>query len=276
MSIANLFVPNDLALFCGSITTAGSGPGDTFSTINVTDQILMTTPAAHPIQVNLTSSTTEGDILFLENGVEIFGVGDNVDTSESYVWNYTNRPLKFGVNDEEVLRIPATGIVANSTPTLVGLNGTSLVSRNVGTLSSKAVYKLAADVNLPVSGTGVPIIWDTIVVSNPNITLAGSTFTINTTGLYIFSASIAFGSNSTGARQCYMLRGIVTEQLVCQSVPTTGGAQAIATSFSDVFTVGETFQVVATSFFSTGSTILAGSTNAPSSFCQLNIAMIAS
>jgi hypothetical protein len=281
MSIANLFVPNDLNLFCGTIST-GTGSGSTFSTINVTDQILMTTPAAHPIQVNLTSSTSEGDILFLENGVEIFGVGDNVQTSESYVWNFANRPLKFGTNGVERLRIPAAGIAINNISSLLATSGTTLVNRNVGSLASKAVYKLAASVALT-STVALPISWDTTVVSNPNITLAGSTFTINTTGLYIFSATIAFGSDTTGtgARQCYMLRGGATEQLVNQTIPqlSNGGVQFIATSFSDVFTAGETFVVLALSQFTT-SCVLLGSTSGTGSnannFCQLNIAMIAS
>jgi hypothetical protein len=37
MSISNLFVPNDLDLFCGTITTSGAGPGDTFASIILTD-----------------------------------------------------------------------------------------------------------------------------------------------------------------------------------------------------------------------------------------------
>src|ERR1700677_4370172 len=171
MSIANLFQPNDLNLFCGTITSSSGGGGDDFTTINVSNQILMTTPAAHPIQIDLTSTTSEGDVAFLENGTLVFGVGDNVSTGESYIWNYANRSLKFGTNDVERLDIPAAGIVANTTPTLLGLNGTALVSRNVSTLSSQASWNLATGVAIT-PGTPQAVVWDTNTVTNPNISLA--------------------------------------------------------------------------------------------------------
>lgn len=70
MSIANLFVPNDLDLFCGTITTK-SGGNDTFGSItltNTTNQITMGTtntttlnspaPSA-PITLNLPNSAND-------------------------------------------------------------------------------------------------------------------------------------------------------------------------------------------------------------------------
>jgi hypothetical protein len=283
MSIANLFVPNDLNLYCGTITSSGGGGGDTFATINVTNQILMTTPASHPLQINLTSNTSEGDISFYEKGALILGIGDNVEASESYIWNYANRPLKIGVNDIEVLNIPAVGIAPSETaPTLLGVNvdGVTVISRPISGLSSHASWYLANDVSL-VNGTATPVAWDTISAANPYITigtLPGAIMTINNAGLYIFTATLSFITNNNGVRSMYFLRNAFPYQYAYQQANaiTITGAQGLTVTYSDTFVEGETMSLYAVANFTTGTTGLTG-LNAPSlnTYCRIDVALIA-
>ena len=72
----------------GQALNPSSSP--TFVNQTLTGQLILNTSAQHPIIVNNSGTTSGNDILFQENGTNIIGFGDNVSTSESYIWNYAN------------------------------------------------------------------------------------------------------------------------------------------------------------------------------------------
>lgn len=120
MSISNLFVPNDLDLFCGTITTSSSD--------NIIGKLTVTNNSANGsenIYVNQTNiTTTANDITFASNGFPIFSVGENPSNTDSYC--YALHDFKIGTNFAERLRIPQAGILNDNTATrLLGLSNSS-------------------------------------------------------------------------------------------------------------------------------------------------------
>jgi hypothetical protein len=126
MSVANLLKPNDLNLFCKSITTE-------IPPISQGKQIITnnTNNGTGNLQINQTDlSSTSNDIEFQNSGSPIFYVGENPINNDSYLW--AGSALKFGTNYIERLRIPQSGIPINNTITtsILGLDGTILSIKN--------------------------------------------------------------------------------------------------------------------------------------------------
>lgn len=120
MALNNILVPNNLSLYCGSITPSSSER--LFGKLTVTNNTLSGESNINVNQTNI--STTSNDISFSSNGTPIFFVGENPMNNDSYC--YAQFDFKIGTNGIERLRIPQAGILNDNTATrLLGLSNSS-------------------------------------------------------------------------------------------------------------------------------------------------------
>src|SRR5271170_307104 len=120
MALNNILVPNNLEIFCGSITTSSND--------HIIGKLTVTNNSANGsenIYVNQTDiTTTANDITFASNGFPVFSVGENPSNTDSYC--YASHDFKIGTNFAERLRIPQAGILNDNTATrLLGLSNSS-------------------------------------------------------------------------------------------------------------------------------------------------------
>ncbi|MBN8542149.1 MAG: tail fiber domain-containing protein, partial [Deltaproteobacteria bacterium] len=66
---------------------------------------------------NTAGSTANGMAIFNSGGARTISVGHNNSTNESYIWNYSNAPIKLATNGAERLRVTESGNVGIGTAT---------------------------------------------------------------------------------------------------------------------------------------------------------------
>ncbi len=119
----------DITTLVGQDVRSSASP--MFVGATLTSQLTLNTATFHPVIINQSSSTTTNDVLFQKAGVDIFAVGTNETSNETYTWGFTARDYKIGTNNTERLRILSTGIANdNSITSVLGLQGTTLVFKN--------------------------------------------------------------------------------------------------------------------------------------------------
>ena len=164
-----------------------------------------------------------------QDGTKKLYMGYNPTSTDTYLWAYNGVDLKFGTNNTERLRIKANGLSVDNTGTVIGKSSTTLCLRDnivdtstSQTLTNKTIaYGSNTITGLPVSSTGyaayyilnnqsisnsteTTVAFDTAIATDSGITNSPSgTFTVNTTGIYTISATVAYAANATGYRFIY-------------------------------------------------------------------------
>ncbi len=134
-----------------------------------------------PLVIDQSSSNAGNDLMFQQTSTNIFGVGTNEATTETYTWNYTARDYKIGTNNTERLRVASTGIANNNATTnILGLQGTTLVYKNtmadtntVQTFTNKVID--SASNTLQVNGTAIGSLIDQDVRTSATPTFSAIT-----------------------------------------------------------------------------------------------------
>jgi hypothetical protein len=248
MSISNLFVPNDLDLFCGSITTS-SGSDHIIGKLTITNNSASGTENIYVNQTNI--ATTANDITFASNGFPIFSVGENPSNNDSYC--YAGHDFKIGTNFTERLRIPQAGILNNNSATnLLALVGTTLVYVNdIITPGSNPTFENLSLTNLSNNNTVLNILGidgsDNVVFNN-NLVDTNSTQTLtnklltgcefNSAGhqVIIFDTSLVTGPRTWTAPNG---NGIVIMDVLTQNIYNKtfdGSSQLIGTYIAGLYT----------------------------------------
>ncbi len=174
----------------------------------LSNRLTLSTAAFHPIIVNQSSNTSGNDILFQKTGVDIFAVGTNEATNETYTWTPSARDYKIGTSNTERLRIPAAGIVVNNAATnILAQVGTSLVTKNnlADTNTSQVLTNKTLDsavntltiTNAPLSGTNINALinQDVRTTASPTFTSAVNlTQTGNTTFSILSKSDLAYSA----------------------------------------------------------------------------------
>lgn len=186
-----------------------------FVSETLSNQLTLNTGAFHPIIINQSSNTSGNDILFQKSAVNIFGIGTNESTTETFTWTFAPRDYKIGTNNTERLRIPSGGISNNNAITnILGINGTTLVYKNdiVDASTSQTFTNKQIDssintitiTNSPLSVTNINslINQDLRTTASPSFVTLNSTNqaniqTTNTSGI-IINQALNLAANTNG------------------------------------------------------------------------------
>ena len=177
MSLSNILVPNNLDIYCGSITISSSD--NIIGKLTVTNNSSNGTENIYVNQTNL--ATNANDITFASNGFPIFSVGENPSNTDSYC--YAAHDFKIGTNFTERLRIPQAGIALNNSATnLLAITGTTLqYVNNVVTPGASPTFENLSLTNLSNNNTVLNILGidgsDNVVYNN-NLVDTNSTQTL--------------------------------------------------------------------------------------------------
>jgi len=147
--------------------------------MTVTSQLTVNTGAAHPITVNQSGVTTGNDVMFQKSSVNVFSIGTNETSLETYTWTPAARDYKIGTSNTERLRIPSAGIANDNTATsLLAVQGTTMVYKNnvldtstAQTLTNKTI-DTAGPNTIQIGGVNITSLVDQAVLSTSSPTFA--------------------------------------------------------------------------------------------------------
>lgn len=173
-------------------------------------------------------------------------LGYNPTSTETYLWSKGAIDLKIATNNTERLRIKGTGVAVDNAGTPLAIVGTTLCKKdNLLSSTGYAAYYLSAPQtlnNLVVTTVGYDASFatDSGITNSPN-----GTFTINTTGLYTFSASVDFILAASGGLRAMWFElngGAVRYCLVLTSGYATFDT-AVNSTFTAKLTAGDVINV---------------------------------
>jgi hypothetical protein len=243
MSIANLFVPNDLNLFCGTITTSGAGPGDTFSKIFVTDttnQIVL--GSTNTVTINSSAPSVDVTLNLPNTNDTLVGRITNDTFENKTIYTDENTVVVQGYNLDSIINQPVNmtsspifsnltlnGITLDNTQTnLLVLNGSNTL--NYRALSTDNPFNQNLNTTNSVTFANITdtgITGNTVVSTNSSNVLVGTALT---NGQVLIGSTLAAPVAAT-------LTGTTNEVNVANAAGsiTLSLPQAIATTSSPTF-----------------------------------------